>query len=113
MKAFNNPVLIPIIFCSSETFKSLNISVRVSCLTGEYRKRLLGKKHEFWLSLAHRLEVVWFLDIAHPDIPKYLTIETRLNRRQLMSEPEHYGLTLNNLRFAVHFYQMNWNSLIS
>ena len=69
----------------------------------EYRKRLLEQKHGFWLSLAHHLEVVWFLDIVHPDIPKYLTIETRLNRRQLKSGPEHYGLTLNSLRFAVRF----------
>lgn len=69
----------------------------------EYRKRLLEQKRELLLSLAHHLEVVWFLDIAHLDIPKYLTIETRLNRRQLKSELEHCGLTLNSLRFAVRF----------
>ncbi|MCP5792956.1 hypothetical protein NL312_28975, partial [Klebsiella pneumoniae] len=65
--------------------------------------RLLEQKRELLLSLAHHLEVVWFLSIVHPDIPKYLTIETRLNRRQLKSELEHYGLTLNSLRFAVRF----------
>lgn len=91
-------------FCSSETFKSfLNISARVSYLTGEYHRQSPVQKHGFWLFLSHHLEVIWFQDIVHPDIPKYLMTVTGLNRRPLKLVLRHCDLTLNSLHFAAHF----------
>ena len=64
-------------------------------------------------SLSHHLGVIWFPDIVHLDIPKYLMTVTKLNRHLLKLALRHCDLTLNSLHFAARFNQMNWCSFIS